>query len=395
MATSNLERVSKIVGVSLLLTSVLATGGTLTTVIRSGFFKLLKAALAAHPVVLPVVNVPVKHTYTGLPPVDGFIRAFHVLIYPAIDGTWPGLCLSAWEFSGMFSVTWMLAGLEGLRAATSTTIVGSLSQALTYSNIVPLYLGLHVLTSPTALATPTTNPAADFLIDPPSLAAWAPAYSLAYLLPTFLVILPSPKYTSWNTRQNIMAAWELYPIPFKIFQILLARYVFQKATATSSSSSKSSTATLKTTNLALLKNFYIFAAALSAITHVTTLTLTYSPTLFPSLFSSFALTSIHPASVFIPASPLSSARVSSLGEGLARLLVWNATISSLAPLAWGLLMVRNALVFAGRGGEWVAFAGKVGGVSAVAGPGAGVAWCLWERDRIVLGDEGVKRVKDK
>ncbi|KAI4193941.1 MAG: hypothetical protein LQ350_008062 [Teloschistes chrysophthalmus] len=430
MASSSIKSVSNVVGVSLILISVIATSGTALTVFRSGFGKLLKTALSAHPPRLPVVDVPVKHTYTGLPPVDGFIRAFHVLIYPAIDGTWPGLCMSAWEFSGMFSVTWIVASLEGLRAGNrgkliSTVIAGTLAQSLTYSTIMPVYLGLHVLTSPTALSSPSPL-AQDFFIDPPALAAWAPAYALAYMLPTFLVALPAPKYFSWTTRQNIMAWWELYPIPFKIFQILLARYMFDKTTGAfifptsssappsssssavskSSSSSTTTTASRKKTTLHLLQNFYLFAIAFSTVTHLITLTLTISPLLFPSLFSSTVVSALHstpsatslrPTSVLIPSSPFSSVKVTTAGEGLWRLLVWNASISSIAPLIWGLLMVRNAFVVkaagerstGGAGGEgdgaWIWFVVKVIGISAVAGPGSGVAWCLWERDTVVLG----------
>ncbi|KAL8634301.1 MAG: hypothetical protein Q9228_008105, partial [Teloschistes exilis] len=159
-----------------------------------------------------------------------------------------------------------------------------------------------------------------------------------------------------------MAWWELYPIPFKIFQILLARYVFDKTTgafilptttppspSSSSAVSKSTTTTAsrKKTALDLLKNFYLFSIAFSTITHLVTLTLTISPLLFPSLFSSTVVSALHstpsatslrPTNVLIPSSPFSSVKVTTAGEGLWRLLVWNASISSIAPLIWGLLM---------------------------------------------------------
>ncbi|KAL8861302.1 MAG: hypothetical protein Q9178_002174 [Gyalolechia marmorata] len=334
-STNNLNTLNKTVAATLVLLSLLGFWGTWGIGGRSGFLKLIKDTLDAPTQLLPVVKQPVKHTYTGIPPIDALIRRLNVFLWPAIDGTWPGLCLVAWEFSGMFSATWMVAGLEGLRA---------------------------------------------------------PAFTLSYLIPTVLAALPSPQYTSWSLHQNIMAFWELYPVPFKILQIVFARYIFDSLASTPTTTSKaSSLSEQKSMNLRYLRRTYIFAFAVSAFTHLTTLTLALSPVLFPSLFLSTSRTSLSPSNIFIPTSPFYNTPVKNLGEGLWYFLVWNMTISNIAPLVWGMLMARNAegRVKGKDSGEgWGSMMGKVVGITLLAGPGAGTVWCASHRDELILGDAG-------
>lgn len=102
--------------VSLFLLSLFGFWGTWRIGGHTGFLKLIKDTLDPPVQLLPVVGQPVKHTYTTIRPVDALVWRLNVFLWPAIDGTWPGLCLVAWEFSSQFSGTWMIAGLEGLRA---------------------------------------------------------------------------------------------------------------------------------------------------------------------------------------------------------------------------------------------------------------------------------------
>ena len=76
---------------------------------------MIKERLTASKKLLPSAEKPLKLHYTRIPPVDKLIQRLNVFLWPAIDGRWPGLALVAFEFSGQFSGTWMVAGLEGLR----------------------------------------------------------------------------------------------------------------------------------------------------------------------------------------------------------------------------------------------------------------------------------------
>lgn len=101
--------------IALFLISLLGFWGTWGQGSRNGFLKLIKERLTSDAKRLPSVEVPLKLVYTFIPPVDALIRRLNVFLWPAIDGAWPGLSLVAWEFSGQFSATWMIAGVEGLR----------------------------------------------------------------------------------------------------------------------------------------------------------------------------------------------------------------------------------------------------------------------------------------
>ena len=123
MPSTNLKQSNQITAVTLLALSLLGFWGTWGIGGRTGFLALIKESLDRPIQVLPVVDQPVKHTYTAIPPVDALIRRLNVFLWPAIDGTWPGLCLVAWEFSGQFSATWMIAGIEGMRAGNKGKLI--------------------------------------------------------------------------------------------------------------------------------------------------------------------------------------------------------------------------------------------------------------------------------
>lgn len=83
---------------------------------RTGFFAMLKGELQADIKLLPGAQKPLKTTFTGLPFIDRTLSRLTMVLWPAIDGTWPRVSLIAFEFSGQFAGAWMVAGLEGLRA---------------------------------------------------------------------------------------------------------------------------------------------------------------------------------------------------------------------------------------------------------------------------------------
>ena len=82
---------------------------------RDGFLGLLADRLHSKVQLLPAAEQPVRMTFTGLPLVDPLLQRLTIFLWPAIDGTWPGTSLVAFEFSGQFAGAWMVAGLEGLR----------------------------------------------------------------------------------------------------------------------------------------------------------------------------------------------------------------------------------------------------------------------------------------
>ncbi|MCJ1229077.1 hypothetical protein MMC12_005742 [Toensbergia leucococca] len=362
---------------------------------RDGFLGLLADRLHSKVQLLPAAEQPVRMTFTGLPLVDPLLQRLTIFLWPAIDGTWPGTSLVAFEFSGQFAGAWMVAGLEGLRLGnkgkllTFTTIVGLLSQTITFCTILPLYFFLHLLTSPTNLSPSRTSPnsaATDLLVDPIEVAAWPIAFTLSYLIPTALVALPTPFYTSYPTCQIIMAFWELYPIPFKIFQVLLIRYFLTLRPASPSPTQSPSQRCAQA--LTGLRTVYLFSATFGAITHIITLTLSLSTIFFPTLFTPIARANLSPTAIFVGVSPLSTIHVNDMGQGLKNLLIWNMNISAVSPLLWAALQYRNAHEGRAKWEGWTVPLLKVAGLTAVGGSASGVAALMWARDEMVLGAGG-------
>ncbi|KAI4212382.1 MAG: hypothetical protein LQ351_004952 [Letrouitia transgressa] len=404
----SLQALNTAAKIALPLLSFAGFWGTWGIGFRTGFLKLIKERLTADNKLLPSAEVPLKLTYTWIPPVDALIRRLNVFLWPAIDGRWPGLSLVAWEFSGQFSATWMIAGLEGLRygnrgkLVTFTTIVGLLSQTITYGTIVPLYLFFHLLYSPTSLGSNDTprnsDPTVDLMVDPAETIAWPIAFTISYLLPTLLVSFPSPDFTSFTTRQIIMAFWELYPIPFRILQTLLVRYL-SSYIAPSTKASSSNQHVKSQSSLRALRYVYAFAAIVGSATHVTTLTLSLSSKFFPSLFKAAAVGQLRPQLVlFTTASPLRTIPVKDMGEGLLHFLQYNMNVSNIAPVVWALIQCRNAFTATAKQewgiSDWLVCLTKVTGIYAFAGSGAATAWLMWQRDEMVLGEkEGKEKRK--
>ena len=180
-----------------------------------------------------------------------------------------------------------------------------------------------------------------------------------------------------------MAFWELYPIPFKLFQILLIRYfstrsIPQKAVQSSASNRRAF-------SLQSLRYLYAFAALVGGVTHIVTLTLSLSSQAFPSLFSSAAVAQLTPKVIFFVNSPFNVTVIKDAGEGLLHFLQWNMNMSNVAPVLWALILYRNGFEHGGQWEGWSVCLAKTVGVYVLGGSGVTMAWLMWRRDELVLG----------
>lgn len=195
-----------------------------------------------------------------------------------------------------------------------------------------------------------------------------------------------------------MAVWELYPIPFKLFQILLVRYfstlpIPQKAAVQSSASNR------RALSLQSLRYLYAFAALVGGVTHIVSLTLSLSSQFFPSLFNSATtVAQLTPKVIFFVNSPFNVPVIKDAGEGLLHFLQWNMNMSNVAPVLWALILYRNGFAHGGQQWEgWSVSLAKTVGVYVLGGSGVTTAWLMWRRDELVLGSSAAsdneKRVK--
>ena len=276
----------------------------------------------------------------------------------------------------------------------STTIVGLGSQIITYGAILPLYLFVHLLISPTVLdpgRQSRNDPATDLLVDPFKVAAWPIAMTLAYQVPTFLVALHSPTYISFHTRQLIIAFWELYPIPLMIFQLILSRWF--SSTLPPDKGYKSS-AQRNAHALGGLRYVYISSIALGVVTHIVTLTLSLTSIFFPTIFNPELPNGVNPHAIligptaFVGASPFTTKPVEDMGKGLWSLLIGNMNISGLATLLWATIQYRNAHEGRLQWEGWSIPLLKLSALTLVGGWSSAAGALIWARDEMVLGEAG-------
>lgn len=187
-----------------------------------------------------------------------------------------------------------------------------------------------------------------------------------------------------------MAFWELYPIPFKIFQILLLRWF--SSTLLFDKGSKSP-AERKASALRGLRYVYLFSAAVGVITHIVTLTLSFSSIFFPTLFKPGIRAGLSPSAIFLGVSPLSTTPVKDMGEGLWHFLVWNMNVSAVAPIIWAALQYRNAHEGRARFDGWGVLILKIFAGTMVGGSASSVAALMWARDEMLLGQTEKSKFK--
>jgi hypothetical protein len=245
--------------------------------------------------------------------------------------------------------------------------------------MTPVYLALHLLTSPTAVA-PTRE---DILVDAVDLIALPASFVVGYIIPIVLIALPAPSAVTIIFKQTVMAwyqQWNLFiSLPRFIFAYLLRRLY-----------PASGFPTYRT----LICYVYIFAFVLAAIPHWTVMVLSCTASLWPGLFADGISNLLRPSNMLIPKSPWSGVKDVSLSEGFRWVIQWDYLIGTAAMLAWAATMyVRARKEHTGHGSPALDILMKIIMYSLLGGPGGAAVGLLWERDKIVLSQTGESKPK--
>ena len=269
--------------------------------------------------------------------------------------------------------------------ARSVSVWGILMQALGFTVIFPLYLALYMWTSPAMLGGADTNSPdspSDLLVPVGELQALPVSSILGFLLPTILQSLPSPAVTSYETHQIFMSIWQVFPVVTGVLQpvvrALLSRLLPSTTTRYQSAAER------KAHVLGHLRAVYVFAIFCAAIPHIGAWTLSLSSVLFPTIFTPAIVPHLHPRRVFLPPAPNSSNKMSSMGDGLLALLLYDEYIGSLAATLWAISVNQTSSTRERTWSAWSSLIAKVVVLAIVAGPCAPAIWLLWDRDEQAL-----------
>lgn len=121
--------------------------------------------------------------------------------------------------------------VKALTPRLSVATLGILMQGISFAILMPIYLAMHLFTSPTVSGTKL----ATLFIDPVELKALPFSIVIAYIVPSILMCLPAPSIVTFDQKQWLYVFWEDWPM-----WTCLAQFIRTQSMRQLSSSDKSS-----------------------------------------------------------------------------------------------------------------------------------------------------------
>lgn len=246
--------------------------------------------------------------------------------------------------------------------------------------ISPLYLFVHLSTSPT---TTSTDPRL-FLIKTVDIASIVISLILSYILPSILAALPTPSVLSYNQKQIVLAIWQMFPVWAELLyqgtSLLLRRILSQDKAVTVTDKRNAPW-------MGGLRSFYIFLASIAGLTHIATVTLMASSKWFPHLFAIEYKGVFNPSTVFRPVAVSTSIKMPSIVSGTSLLLRYDEIISSLAIVVWAVFLFTQAMSQKKKFETTYVFIFDFITLTALLGPLGYAVICIWARDELIFEDQ--------
>lgn len=259
-------------------------------------------------------------------------------------------------------------------------------QNATFAVMMPLYLCVHLSTSPTVSST---NPRAYFIASM-DLASIPVSLLLGFVVPSILVTLPAPSVVSFNQKQTALAFWQAFPLWVELLQMgtsSLRRWSSKEGRGESIAVADKPSTTWMTE----VRVVYMFLLIVAGSTHIATMTLLATSKLFPCLFAAEFAGIFNPSKVFWPDALSSSTKMSSLGVGTQMLLQYDEITFSLALSLWAVFMFTRAMDQKKKFETAYVFIFDFISLMALCGPVGYAVICLWSRDELIFGDQNEQR----
>lgn len=386
--------------------SVFGFRATMLPLGSNGMGKVLRDVLDPNSdVELPGAPLPIKRTFTGVGPLDKQLSVLVTFFAALINDPGAGYEVTAFYIWGMaqFAAGWTALVLEARRAGNrgrAVAWVGTLGvvfQNITWTAAVPLFLALHLLTSPVAkIAGKSAKEAGDaarsslfvYLWD---LALLPVAVTLGLNVPTIFMSLPGLLNQSAATHYNWIAFWQAFPVwTVAILDILHNACYFLLGSLLPMDAAGKST-TPGNGFLFAVSGVYQFGLTLCTITHVPIMLVSALPgpvrSALVSAFPKFApfFSQVTFARTFVP-HPLFAPRTvdpaayapGDLAAMVINFLQYDLFTGNTALLLWALyLHFTTARRPAAKTLEIAAF------WSLLAGPIGATLALLWDRDELV------------
>lgn len=250
-------------------------------------------------------------------------------------------------------------------------------QTITMAVTYPLYLLIHLLTSPCSSSNPRAE---DLAVDPSDSEPLLHHTVISLIVPTVLMSLPSPSVLNAAAHYKCLALWQVFPITDTIYHSVMKVFL---SGPTEHASSDSARALLASTHRVIL---YMCLVPRTIAMAVALTPAALAPEPLKAVFEQLTL-----KSVFVPYlpwdSPMAGDPASITGKPeLAKLfLQWDVGTAGFALLVWAAFVYLAALPGKSLLRDVVP---KVLTYGVIGGPVAAATILVMERDAAILGRAG-------
>ncbi|KAI1340542.1 hypothetical protein F5Y15DRAFT_378979 [Xylariaceae sp. FL0016] len=379
---------------------------TIGSITKNGFGEVIGALKEGRVAILRGAPEPYKTAYTGVAAIDNQLSVLVAFFSPLVDGPVPAdvRLFYVWGMA-QFVASWTLLMLEGLRVGNRgrlvslVSVVGLVFQNLTWTFTVPIYLAIHLLTSPVAKLKNGDGDAGRqtlfvYLWD---LALLPMSVTISFVVPAIFMSLPHLLNQNAATHWNWIAFWQPFPL-WNIIALKFLHYVCYYALGSLTPRDEEARPTTPgNAYMVAVRGVYEFGLTLCAVTHLPVIIISIAPTglrtiflsVFPYFKEIFEQASF--SGTFVPSWITNSPTVIPTGYaagdlaplaqhflqydlyvGTAPLLIWSAYLYMTTAKDASFATAIQKTVF------WMV----------VGGPAAACLALIWERDDVVKEGEG-------
>ncbi|RAQ61122.1 atmA protein [Aspergillus flavus] len=286
---------------------------------NNGFFNLLSHQLATR--ALPgESDIALLSEYTGLKAFDGILESIVIFFWPISQGHHVGLSLTGLSFSGGMVGIWMIVVVHicrirsFTRGMVITLIVGIAQQAVGPGIVIPCYFALTSRARPpnkNLHLTGTYSTSNHGLVV---------SMIMSYIFPLVIISLPAPAMISPHFKQQVIAAWQGWPVYFVI--IMTTHHLFINRGHRKEASARRQ-----------VLSVYHFGFACSCLCHVAWLS-AFVASKIQSLTQSSNLWYLCPYGATFPLLNQPAQGLGALEAGLFTFLQWDYGIAAVAAMVW-------------------------------------------------------------
>ena len=247
-------------------------------------------------------------------------------------------------------------------------------QNLTFGVVIPIYLIIHLSTSPTVASKQVT----DYLIDVPDALTVLPAMFIGYIVPAVLMSLPSPSVLSFYRKQVFIAIWQCFPLSVGILQQTFS-FIISVIDNRGLNHQDRQRRSIQT-----MRVVYAILVVCGAINQLSTFQFGATINAFPRLFAPEFQTTWNFRSVFVPNSITPANKVDSIGSGCLLLLQYDELFGDISMCLWAFVMFMQARINTKRSLQIVRHIAIGYLVAALAGSLGFVVAAIWARDELIF-----------